>query len=51
MEKKENQTGAECGSSTDYKKKIVEMIGKVENVRFLYRIYIIISDYLKNETD
>lgn len=35
-----------------YKEKIVEMIGQIENERFLKAIYISMSDYLKeNEPD
>lgn len=35
-----------------YKEKIVEMVGQIENERFLKAIYISMSDYLKeNEPD
>lgn len=35
----------------DYKRKIVEMIEKIKDERFLRRIYIIISDYIKEELE
>lgn len=32
-----------------YKKKIIEMVEKIENVKFLKRIYISLREYLKIE--
>lgn len=32
-----------------YRQKIIEMVGKIENVKFLRRIYISLMEYLKEE--
>lgn len=60
MENQEKQTnvlggGVKSNVITEkdwYRKKNIEMIGKIENERFLKAIYISVSDYLKeNEPD
>lgn len=52
MEGPEKQTYV-CDSEAEaYRKKIVEMVGQIENKRFLKAIYISVSEYLKeNEPD
>lgn len=32
-----------------YRQKIIEMVGKIDNVKFLRRIYISLTEYLKEE--
>lgn len=34
-----------------YREKIIEMIGKIEDERFLKNIYISLSDYLKKQNN
>lgn len=33
----------------DYKSKIIEMVEKIKDEKFLRRVYIIISDYIKEK--
>lgn len=37
----------ESGGEEWYKSKIIEMVGQIDNEKFLRRIYIIISDNMK----